>query len=87
MTTPYIFRPSKAYKDYKKNKIIKEGKDIESIKEITKNIKKAIKNYFKGVKKPDPKTNFKWKVIPVDDKDVKNACVCMVKKLQLILVF
>ena len=57
----------KAYEDFKKkNKIIKDGKDIESIKEVTENIKRAIKSYYKAIGKPDPTANFRWEVVLVD---------------------
>ncbi len=64
----------KAYKDFKrKNKLIKKGQDIQNINEVTENIKKAIKSYYKAINKPDPTANFRWEVILVENKDIKNA--------------
>ena len=64
----------KAYENFKKkNKLLKDGKDIENIKEVAENIKRAIKSYYKAIEKPDPTANFRWEVILVDDKDIKNA--------------
>jgi predicted Zn-dependent protease len=64
----------KAYEDFKtKTNLIKEGKELEQINEVTKKLKIAIKNYYKSSKKPDPTANFAWEVVLVDNKDVKNA--------------
>jgi len=64
----------KAYQDFKdKNKLIETGKDISNIEEVTENIKKAIKKYYRSINKPDPTSNFSWEVILVDSKDIKNA--------------
>ena len=64
----------KAYANFKeKNKLIEDGDDFEKIQEVTENIKKAIKIFYKSNKKSDPTANFKWEVILVDNKEVKNA--------------
>ena len=64
----------KAFKNFKmNNKLISEGEDFDKIQEITDNIKKAIKVFYKKNNRPDPTSNFKWEVILVDNKEVKNA--------------
>ncbi len=64
----------KAYENFKKNnKLIKNGKDLENIKNVTNQIKSAIKKYYKENNRIDPTGNFSWEVILVDDKDTKNA--------------
>ena len=68
---PQAFR---AYEDFKnKNKLIKSGNNFNNIQEVTQNLKKAIKTFYKTRNKPDPTSNFKWEVILVDNKDMKNA--------------
>jgi predicted Zn-dependent protease len=64
----------KAYKDFKsKTKLIESGKEIDKINKVTKNIKTAIKNFYKSEGKKDPTSNFAWEVVLVDNKEVKNA--------------
>ena len=57
----------------KKNKLIKEGTDYDNIQEVTENLKKAIRTFYKTHNKPDPTSNFRWEVILIDNKDMKNA--------------
>ena len=64
----------KAYENFKnKNKLIKDGIDYDNIQEVTENLKKSIKTFYKSYNKPDPTSNFMWEVILVDNKDMKNA--------------
>ena len=64
----------KAYENFKKkNKLISEGEDFDKIQEVTENIKKAIKVFYKNDKRTDPTSNFRWEVILVDNKEIKNA--------------
>ena len=64
----------KAYATFKsKNKLIKEGKEFETIQKVTNNIKIAINNYYKRNGKDDPTSNFRWEVILVNNKKIKNA--------------
>ena len=45
----------KAFKNFKmNNKLISEGEDFDKIQEITENIKKAIKVFYKKNNRPDP---------------------------------
>ncbi len=68
---PQAFKAYDAFK--KKNKLINEGESFNKIQEVTENIKKAIKVFYKSQNKPDPTANFKWEVILVDNKEIKNA--------------
>ena len=70
-----IYRQAfKAYDDFKrKNKLIKSGVNFEKIQEVTGNIKKAIKVFYESYGQSDPSSNFKWEVILVDNKEIKNA--------------
>ncbi len=64
----------KAYDEFKKkNKLINSGDDFNKIQEVTENIKIAIKVFYESRGRPDPTANFKWEVILVDNKEIKNA--------------
>ena len=64
----------KAYDEFKKkNKLIDSGDDFNKIQEVTENIKRAIKIFYENHRRPDPTANFKWEVILVDNKEIKNA--------------
>ena len=64
----------KAYDEFKKkNKLINSGDDFNKIQEVTENIKRAIKVFYESRRRPDPTANFKWEVILVDNKEIKNA--------------
>ena len=64
----------KAYKEFKKKeKIITDGNELETIIKVTNNLKNAIKSYYKATNTKDPTSNFAWEVVLVDNKDVKNA--------------
>ena len=64
----------KAYDEFKKkNKLIDSGDDFNKIQEVTENIKRAIKVFYESRRRPDPTANFKWEVILVDNKEIKNA--------------
>ena len=57
----------------KKEKLIKSGKEIESIKKIGKKMEFAIGEYFYKSNLPDPTVNFDWEYILIDNKKIKNA--------------
>ena len=64
----------KAYDEFKKkNKLINSGDEFNKIQEVTENIKRAIKVFYESRRRPDPTANFKWEVILVDNKEIKNA--------------
>ena len=64
----------KAYEKFRsKNKIIKEGKQIEEIKEIGKRIENSVSIFFKNDSKGDPTSAFEWDYILVDNDKIKNA--------------
>tara|TARA_Y100001970_G_C14077928_1_gene773057 strand:- start:51 stop:893 length:843 start_codon:yes stop_codon:yes gene_type:complete len=67
---------AKAYiklKNSKKIKLIKEGKDIENIKNIGGKIAKSVSVFFEKQGTGDPTKNFDWEYILIDNKKVKNA--------------
>ena len=57
----------------RKEKLIKSGKEIESIRKIGKKMEFAIGEYFYKSNLPDPTVNFDWEYILIDNKKVKNA--------------
>ena len=56
-----------------KEKLIKDTKSINEIKEIGKKMEDAISIYFDKSNLPDPTANFKWEYILIDNDKVKNA--------------
>ena len=56
-----------------KEKLIKDTKSINEIKEIGKKMEDAISIYFDRSNLADPTTNFKWEYILIDNDKVKNA--------------
>ena len=56
-----------------KEKLIKDTKSINEIKEIGKKMENAISIYFDKSNLPDPTSNFKWEYILIDNDKVKNA--------------
>ena len=56
-----------------KEKLIKDTKSINEIKEIGKKMEDAISIYFDKSNLPDPTTNFSWEYILIDNDKVKNA--------------
>jgi len=56
-----------------KEKLIKDTKSINEIKEIGKKMEDAISIYFDNSNLPDPTTNFKWEYILIDNDKIKNA--------------
>ena len=56
-----------------KEKLIKDTKSINEIKEIGKKMENAISIYFDKSNLPDPTANFKWEYILIDNDKVKNA--------------
>ena len=57
----------------RKEKLIKSGKEIESIKKIGEKMEFAIGEYFYKSNLPDPTVNFDWEYILIDNKKIKNA--------------
>ena len=63
-----------AYINFKKKaKLIKDGKDLNNIKQIGGKIEIAVKNFFLKENNFDPTSNFDWEYVLVDNKKVKNA--------------
>jgi predicted Zn-dependent protease len=56
-----------------KEKLIKNTKQINEIKEIGKKMENAIGEYFYKEKLNDPTVNFDWEYILIDNKKVRNA--------------
>ena len=56
-----------------KEKLIKDTKSINEIKEIGKKMEEAISIYFDKSNIPDPTVNFNWEYILIDNDKVKNA--------------
>ncbi len=56
-----------------KEKLIKNGKQIDEIKNIGKRIEDSIGEYFYKSKLEDPTLNFQWEYILIDNKKMKNA--------------
>ena len=56
-----------------KEKLIKDTKSINEIKEIGKRMEDAISIYFDKSNLSDPTTNFNWEYILIDNDKVKNA--------------
>ena len=56
-----------------KEKIIKDTKSINEIREIGKKMEDAISIYFDKSNQPDPTVNFNWEYILIDNDKVKNA--------------
>ena len=56
-----------------KEKLIKDTKSINEIKEIGKKMEDAISIYFDKSNLPDPTVNFNWEYILIDNDKIKNA--------------
>ena len=56
-----------------KEKLIKDTKSINEIREIGKKMEDAISIYFDKSNLPDPTVNFNWEYILIDNDKVKNA--------------
>ena len=56
-----------------KEKLIKDTKSINEIREIGKKMEDAISIYFDKSNLPDPTVNFDWEYILIDNDKVKNA--------------
>ena len=57
----------------KKEKIVKNSKSLDEIKEIGKKMENSISEYFYQTKLDDPTVNFDWEYILIDNKKVRNA--------------
>ena len=63
-----------AYEKFRtKTKLITEGKQLEEIKEIGKNIEASVSAFFLNEDKDDPTRNFGWDYVLVDNDKVVNA--------------
>ena len=56
-----------------KEKIVKNSKSLDEIKEIGKKMENSISEYFYQAKLDDPTVNFDWEYILIDNKKVRNA--------------
>jgi len=56
-----------------KEKLSKDKKKLDEIKEIGKKIENSIGEYFNQANLTDPTSNFDWEYILIDNKKVKNA--------------
>ena len=56
-----------------KEKMSKDSKTLNQIKEIGKKMENSISEYFYQSKISDPTTNFDWEYILIDNKKVRNA--------------
>ena len=56
-----------------KEKLIKDSKTLDEIKQIGNKIENSISIYFDKSNLPDPTTNFDWEYILIDNDKVKNA--------------
>ncbi len=57
----------------KKEKLSKDTKKLQEIKDIGKKMENSIGQYFYNVKLDDPTANFEWEYILIDNKKVRNA--------------
>jgi len=56
-----------------KEKLIKDGNELNQIKEIGKRMENSIGEYFYQSNLNDPTTNFQWEYILIKNKKIKNA--------------
>ena len=56
-----------------KEKLSKDKRKLEEIREIGKKIEISISSYFEQNNMPDPTVNFDWEYILIDKKKIKNA--------------
>ncbi len=56
-----------------KEKLIKDGNELNQIKEIGKRMENSIGEYFYQSNLNDPTANFKWEYILIENKKIKNA--------------
>ena len=67
-------RAAQIYEKVKeKEKLSKDKKTLDEIKEIGKKIENSIAEYFYRSKLDDPTVNFNWEYILIDNKKVRNA--------------
>ena len=67
-------KAAKIYEGVKeKEKLIKDSKSLNEIKEIGKNMENSISEYFHQSNLEDPTLNFDWEYILIDNKKVRNA--------------
>ena len=56
-----------------KEKLSKDKKQLDEIKEIGSRIEESVSSYFESINKPDPTYNFQWEYILIDNDKIKNA--------------
>ena len=56
-----------------KEKLSKDKKQLDEIKEIGSRIEESVSAYFASINEPDPTANFQWEYILIDNDKVKNA--------------
>ena len=67
-------KAAKIYEGVKeKEKLIKDSKSLNEIKEIGKKMENSISEYFHQSNLEDPTLNFDWEYILIDNKKVRNA--------------
>ena len=67
-------KAAKIYEGVKeKEKLIKDSKSLNEIKEIGKKMENSISEYFHQSNLADPTLNFDWEYILIDNKKVRNA--------------
>ena len=67
-------KAAKIYEGVKeKEKLIKDSKSLNEIKEIGKKMENSISEYFYQSNLEDPTLNFDWEYILIDNKKVRNA--------------
>ena len=67
-------KAAKIYEGVKeKEKLIKDSKSLNEIKEIGKKMENSISEYFHQSNLTDPTLNFDWEYILIDNKKVRNA--------------
>ena len=70
-----------------KEKLSKDTKKLNEIKEIGKKMENAIGEYFHKSNIQDPTSYFDWEYILIQNDKIRNACACQVEKLLSILEF
>ena len=56
-----------------KEKLSKDKKQLEEIKEIGSRIEESVSSYFESIDANDPTQNFRWEYILIDNDKIKNA--------------
>ena len=56
-----------------KEKLSKDKKQLDEIKEIGSRIEESVSSYFESIDAHDPTSNFRWEYILIDNDKIKNA--------------